>query len=80
MNRLTWRLSPRPAAAFLIDIPAEVALQRKDDIPSLDYVQRRVDYYRFLSRSQQMVVIDGCDHLDNIQAAVVRTVEKYIQR
>ncbi len=79
MNQLTWNLAPKPAVAFLIDIPAEEAMRRKDDIPSLDYVQRRVDYYRFLSKNQHMVVIDGCDGLDNIHAAIVRVLEKQIR-
>ncbi len=79
MNQITWALAPKPAAAFLIDIPAEEAMRRKDDIPSLDYVQRRVDYYRFLSKNQRMVVIDGCDGLENIHTAIIRAVEKQVR-
>ena len=39
-------LSPRPACAFFLDIPAETSLARKDDLWTLDELAAQARLYR----------------------------------
>jgi thymidylate kinase len=50
---------PWPAQYFLLDIPAEVGVARKHDLPSPEYVERRVPYYRALAAYTGMPVVDA---------------------
>ncbi len=79
MNRMLWNLVPKPMATFFIDIPPEEALKRKDDIPSLEYVKRRVDMYRYLSTCLPVTVIDGVDDPASISALVANLVKKHVE-
>lgn len=80
LNRLVDRLAPRPDRAFFIDLPAEEAYRRKDDIPSFEYVQKRVGYYRSLARSQGLQVLDGCEEAAGIHRAIVQSVQACLDR
>ncbi|HZS90887.1 MAG TPA: hypothetical protein VFE42_25780 [Chloroflexota bacterium] len=53
------RLIPRPAVYVLLDVPAEVGYARKQDLPSLEYVARRVPIYRQIAAMTGMPVIDA---------------------
>jgi thymidylate kinase len=53
------RLIPHPAVYVLLDIPAEVGYARKQDLPSLEYVARRVPIYRQIAAMTRMPVIDA---------------------
>jgi thymidylate kinase len=73
-NRFMWKLIPQPAVTFLIDLPAEEAMRRKSDIPSLDYVQKRRDHYRYLAKSEPLKVIDGCRDTAAIHSEIISTL------
>ncbi len=53
------RRFPSPDVTFLVDVPPEVAVQRKDDIPSIDYVQERKRVYELISREHEMTTLNG---------------------
>jgi dTMP kinase len=53
------KLVPRPDLYFLMDLPAEVAAARKTDLPSVEYVARRVPVYRALAAYARMPVVDA---------------------
>jgi thymidylate kinase len=53
------RLVPQPTAYILIDVPASVGFERKHDLPSIEYVSRRVPIYRALAAYTGMPVVDG---------------------
>ncbi len=59
-------LVPRPDLYFLMDLPAEVAASRKTDLPSLEYVSRRVPVYRALAAYSQMPVVDATQTPDRV--------------
>ncbi|MDO8726849.1 MAG: hypothetical protein Q7J35_12340, partial [Candidatus Methanoperedens sp.] len=40
---------PKPDLVFYINVPAEVAFERKDDIPSIDYLKYRLRYYELIN-------------------------------
>ena len=60
LNRF-FRLFPRPTLTILVDVPEEVAYNRKSDIPSLDYLKERRDAYLGIGRRQGMMILDGTE-------------------
>jgi thymidylate kinase len=79
LNRLAWKLIPRPTITFFIDIPPAEAIKRKNDIPSLDYVHKRVELYRYLLKNDSFIVIDGCEDIKAIQNKIIDTVQSYVE-
>ncbi len=73
-NRLFWRLVPRPDAIILLDIPAEEALRRKDDIPDREYLELRMPFYHKLCGMPDVRVINGMQPADRISAEILRLV------
>lgn len=68
------RILPNPDFVFLIDIPEEVALKRKDDIPSLSYLTERRQLYQQIMQPYATAVLDGRRPV----AELLAEVEKYI--
>ena len=65
---------PNPDNIFFIDIPEEIALKRKEDIPSLDYLKIRAKYYRNLE-FDKMTSINGEKSIEEIQEIILKEVE-----
>jgi len=78
-NRFMWQFIPKPSITFLVDIPPEEAMRRKDDIPSLDYVQKRTDHYQYLAKRDAWRVIDGCREIAAIHGEIISTVEAFLE-
>ncbi len=55
----TFRILPKPDLLFLIDAPEEIAFQRKDDIPSIDYLKQRRKLYLHLGEKYKAIILDG---------------------
>lgn len=72
------RAVPRPTLYFLMDLPAAVAAERKTDLPSLEYVARRVPVYRALAAYAQMPVIDATQSPEAVSAAIWQHVVRAI--
>ena len=71
-----FRLLPEPDVAFLIDVPEEIALGRKDDVPHLDYLRERRELYLLMAQLYPMVQLDGRespeDLVDQVLAELAR--------
>jgi dTMP kinase len=78
LNRFMWKLIPTPVLSFFVDIPPEEAMKRKNDIPSLDYVRKRAELYRYLSKHNSWIVIDGCEAAVAIQNKILHTVKNHL--
>jgi dTMP kinase len=78
-NRFMWMLIPKPAITFFVDIPPEEAMKRKDDIPSLDYVQKRAEHYRYLSKFDLFIVVDGCRDVVTLQGEIIDAVKHHLE-
>jgi dTMP kinase len=78
-NKIMWKFVPQPSITFFIDIPPEEALKRKNDIPSFDYVRKRADLYRYLSKSNSFTEINGCGDTTVIQNQILDIVKDYIE-
>ena len=67
-------ICPIPDLVFLIDIPEEVAFQRKDDIPSIEYLRVRRGYYLSIAEDYKMIVLDGTKDVDELEEIIVTKV------
>ena len=70
------RFLPKPDITFLIDVPEEIAYQRKDDTPSIDYLRERRDAYLNVGNKHKMVILDGTKKLEELQCEIEKVVGK----
>lgn len=61
---------PKPDFVFLIDVPEEIAYQRKIDIPSIDFLKERREFYLDIGREYKMVVLDGSQDKAELRAII----------
>jgi len=75
-----FRLLPEPDMAFLVDLPEEVALGRKDDVPHLDYLRERRQLYLLTAQLYPMFQLDGMESpevlVDQVLAELARRPER----
>lgn len=53
------RFAPKPLLTALVDLPAEVAFSRKDDVPHVDFLRDRQRWYRQLGGRPEVIKLDG---------------------
>lgn len=58
--RFIEHLAPRAGHHYFVAVPVEVAMSRKDDVPSVAYLRERDYYYRALAIQLNMTELDGC--------------------
>ncbi len=68
------RLLPRPRCSFLIMVSADVAFQRKQDLPSLSDYTQRLFLYNDLGQKLGATVLDGRETPAEIRRKVWRTL------
>jgi len=69
--RLLQSVTPKPLIAFLVDVPAEIAMQRKNDIPSSEEHERLRKLYFDLAKSDATVkFVDGSKRLEEVNYTV----------
>ncbi len=71
-------LVPKPDLVFLIDAPEEMAYQRKNDIPSLDFLKERRKVYLDMAKEYEMMVIDGSRELVELECLIQSRVNEVI--
>lgn len=69
---LNWyfRFFPKPDLAFLVDIPEEVAMQRKNDIPSIEFIRLRRKYYLSIANQFPLLKLDGLKAFNSLKMRV----------
>ncbi len=72
-------LFPRPDLIFFIDLPEEIAYQRKSDVPSIDYLSRRRQAYLYMSKEQEMTLLDGTRNPGELEDTVQSRVKELIK-
>jgi len=73
MDRMLNRFSkflPRPELVFVMDVPEEIAFQRKRDIPSMDYLKERRELYLHLQSKSGTIILDSTDDLENLKSII----------
>jgi thymidylate kinase len=57
--RKAWYYIPKPDIVFLMHVPEQIALQRKSDIPSINYLRLRNKLYNEIAECQKFQFLDG---------------------
>ena len=72
------RLCPKPDIIYFVDTPEEIALKRKNDIPSLDYLRNRRKYYKRISENYDIVTLNGLSDLDYLVDFLRDSIETFL--
>ncbi len=75
LRKLRYYYVPRVALGLLIDVPPEVAMSRKDDVPDIAFLEQRVPLFRALAATLGMRVIDGARPPEDVAKDVWRAVQ-----
>jgi dTMP kinase len=73
LARLYW--VPRPDKWFFIDVPADVAFSRKDDVPDVLYLERRIPLYQTIADAFKIERLDGTADPSEIAAQVWQSIQ-----
>jgi dTMP kinase len=78
LRRYLW-LFPRPNLVFLIDVPEEIANRRKDDVPSVKYLEERRRLYLEVGREHGMIILDGSKAPDELKDTALKVAIEYMK-
>lgn len=65
---------PQPDHEFYVQTPAEVSMRRKDDVPSIEYIQDRKSFYDSFAEKQDLSVLDGTLTSERLTKIVLRDI------
>ena len=68
------RLFPQPDKVVLLEIAPGDAMRRKDDIPSMDYLEERLGLYRIVADELKASIIDATRPIQEVRVALVDAV------
>jgi len=75
LNRILLIL-PKPDLVFLIDVPEEIAYQRKDDVPSIELLKQRRKAY--LDMAKGVIMVDGGRSAAEVENSIRAEVKEVI--
>lgn len=64
--KILFKYIPRPDIVFFVKVPEEVALSRKNDIPSINYLKIRNKIYSRLEQLDGVIVLDGTKGISDL--------------
>ncbi|MBR4260889.1 MAG: hypothetical protein IKQ33_02910 [Clostridia bacterium] len=65
---------PKMDKVVYINVAPEVCFARKDDIPSMDYLLRRYEIYKYISEKENWIVINGELDLNSVYAEIKKVI------
>ena len=65
---------PEPNKVFFIDVPEQVAFQRKNDVPSIEYLKDRVNFFHIVANSHNFIKLDGTASVNDIMTKVKQNI------
>jgi thymidylate kinase len=71
------KLLPMPMLAVLLDAPEEIAFARKDDVPHIDYLRERREWYLMLMARYEVKAFNGEAAPDALVQALVAEIAAY---
>lgn len=71
-------LFPKPDMTFLIDVSEEIAFQRKDDTPSVEYLTERRVAYLEVAKEYNMILLDGAGTLEGIKNEIEKEAFAFV--
>lgn len=60
------KLFPQMDKTIYIDVSPEVCFARKDDIPNMDYLNRRYDIYKYIAKQENWIIVNGENALEDV--------------
>jgi len=72
--RYANKIFPNPDIDYLLDVPSEVSFSRKDDIPSLEYLEERSEIYHKFADSLGSAVLDGTKSLEENSDRILKDI------
>lgn len=76
--RFWSRFVPTPQLKFFVDVPPEVSIERKDDIPDLEYLTSRRNRYTALAEATGFTALDGTQTREQVtQRALAVTADEF---
>jgi len=71
LRLLEW-ISPKPALRFLLDVPPEVAAQRKGGQESVEFLRTQIEQYRQIAGGSGWRVLDAARLQEELSSEIVR--------
>lgn len=68
------RFFPEPDITFLIDVPEEIAYQRKDDTLAVEYLEERRKVYLDVGKEYGMIILEGSKSLEELKNSIQKEV------
>jgi dTMP kinase len=65
-------LTPRPDLIFYVNVPEQTAFERKDDVPSIQFLRQKKDCYARIVAGLDKTILDGSKPLAELRETVVR--------
>jgi len=59
---------------FFVDVPEEIACERKSDIPCIDYLKERRRIYLEIGREYGVTILNGSKDLTSLESEIVNEV------
>jgi dTMP kinase len=69
-----FRFFPRPDRVILLDAPEEVVIDRKRDVPSLDYLKQRRPLYLAMAKRHGWPIVDATRTADEVHRDIADIV------
>lgn len=73
------KICPKPGIVIYVDVPEEVSMQRKKDIPSIIYLQKRRKYYQNIVDHFDPITLDGTKDLDTLEDSLRKIIENHLK-
>jgi dTMP kinase len=70
------RFLPKPDLVILIDLPEEVAFQRKSDVPHIEYLRERRSLYLSLRSLDQVILVNGEENPDRLLGGILALIDR----
>lgn len=74
-DRFYSRLVPDPDYEFYVEIEPEVSMERKDDVPAIEYLEERKAFYDRFAEAFDLTRLDGTDSPEELVAAVLDEID-----
>jgi len=68
------RICPNPDLIFLVDVPEEIAFKRKDDTPSVKYLEDRRDICLTVGKLYGMTILDATKSICELDTEILNCV------
>jgi len=70
------KILPNPDITFFVNVSEEIAFKRKNDIPSINYLKMRNQYYQELVNFKEVIKLDGSLEIERLERIIFEYIKK----